>query len=136
MTDERSDVERWLAGECERPSDEAIKHALGLFVGIAMQGMNGTARLAMAAERRLNEVDTRWSLNPWVLGYQAGEAATDQRYQQALSHVANALRWKAAAPDPMPKPPRPSRANKDVSATTYAVAWPMPEPEYEDEETP
>ncbi len=94
MTDERGDVERWLAGDGPRPDDEAIKQALTHMADVAMAGVNGVTRLAVAAERRLNESDDKWSLNPWVLGYVAGEAACNQRWQQAIAHVSNSLRMR------------------------------------------
>jgi hypothetical protein len=92
MADTRGTVERWLAGDAERPSDEDIKQAITHMADVAMMGMNGVTRLAVAAERRLNESDAKWSLSPWVLGYYAGEAACNQRWQQAIAHFANALR--------------------------------------------
>jgi SAM-dependent methyltransferase len=97
MADRRpSDVERWLSGEsASRPSDAALRHALTLMVSIASTGMDGVARLAQAAEHECEAGDAQWSLDPWVLGYQAGTTVTHQRYQQALAHLANALRVRA-----------------------------------------
>ncbi len=93
-SDERGDVERWLAGDGPRPDDASIKQALTHMADVAMAGVNGVTRLAVAAERRLNESDDKWSLNPWVLGYVAGEVACNQRWQQAIAHVSNSLRMR------------------------------------------
>ena len=94
MPDTRGEVERWLTEGGERPSDDEIKQALTHMQDAAMFGFNGVCRLAKAAERRLGESDAKWSLNPWVLGYLAGEAACNQRWQQAIAHLANAARMR------------------------------------------
>lgn len=93
-----SHVERWLAGDGPRPADEVIKQALTHMADVAMQGFNGIGRLAVAAERRTNESDDKWSLNPWVLGYVAGEASCNERWQQAIAHVSNSLRMRMIKP--------------------------------------
>lgn len=90
-----SDVERWLASDGPRPGDDVLRHALTHFAGLASTAIDGVARLSQAAEQRTEIGDAAWSLNPWVLGYQAGTQAADQRYQQATAQLANALRMKA-----------------------------------------
>jgi hypothetical protein len=94
MTNEPSAIERWLNGEGERPSDEVLRHALTIFSAVAAMGMDGVARLSEGATARCEAGDSQWSISPWVLGYQAGCVASHQRYQQALAHLANAIKVK------------------------------------------
>ena len=95
MTDARSKVERWMVGECERPDDAEIKYALETLSALAAMGMDGTARLAIDAEAMCASYDESFSARDWVRGYHAGCAATWQRIQQALAHLANAIKMRA-----------------------------------------
>jgi hypothetical protein len=90
-----SATEAWLSNSGPRPSDDELRFALRHFASLAGTAIDGVARISLAAESHLDSFDSAWSLSPWVLGYQAGCAATHESYQQVTAHLANALRVKA-----------------------------------------
>ena len=87
-----SPIEVWLAGDGDRPDDESIKAALRMFGDLAGMGVEGTGALAYRLEQKTFENDEAWSLDPWVLGYQAGQATAYARAAQAAAHLANAIK--------------------------------------------
>jgi hypothetical protein len=107
MVDTRGTVERWLAGDAERPSDEDIKQAITHMADVAMMGVNGLARLSMQFEALLNATDNEWSLKPHPQGVIAGKAIAYQRAQQASAHLHNAIHARMLlpfSPKPQDKP--------------------------------
>lgn len=82
-------------GDLPGGGEAEVRSELRLISGVVGEAIDSIGALSQAAEEAVAARDEAWSPGEWGRGFSAGQAATWQRAQQMLAHLANHLKRRA-----------------------------------------